>query len=354
MKPTYEYYTKFNWFSNPFTLRIFPDLMVGYSTQTEALLSHVFNHHKFAMVIGPTGSGKTTLLTWLNTHLNNNKFNSFYIPKPPVNEEDLILLFKAHLRYNLLDRIRFGALDMNNITKFLVKKTWKRYTVFLIDEIHESSLEVLEWLRTINDIVPNLLLIFAGLPTFEKKIETELPTLFMRVNTRVYLEFLNDIETESLIQRRIEKAGGEGIKPFTRDAVEKIYEITGGFPREVIKICDELVREAAKNNISTINASFVDQAFAGLKISEIEEIKISLTSKQTEILEILNKQPNLSPTEIIELFDIKSYKSKSHAIRSINNILRRLMKEDLLKRKKVGNKYVYSLSGKSKTLFTEA
>jgi Holliday junction resolvasome RuvABC ATP-dependent DNA helicase subunit len=253
-----------------------------------------------------------------------------------------------------LDKVRFSDLNTTNIIKFLVRKTLKRNTVFLIDEAHECSLEVLEWLRTINDIVPNLLIVFAGLPAFEKKIETELPTLFMRVNTRVYLEFLNDVETESLIQRRIEKVGGDGIKPFTRDAITKIYEITGGFPREVVKICDELVRNAAKNNISTINASFIEKTFAGLKISEIEEIKISLTSKQNEILEILNKKPNLSPTEIVNLIDVEAYKSKSHAIRSINNILRRLMEEDLLNRKKVGSKYVYSLSGKSKTIFTEA
>ena len=56
----YEYYSKFGWSSNPFTLTISPSLMVGYSEQCDSLLSHVINLHKFASVIGPTGSGKST------------------------------------------------------------------------------------------------------------------------------------------------------------------------------------------------------------------------------------------------------------------------------------------------------
>jgi len=351
----YEYFSKFGWSSNPFTLTISPDLMVGYSEQTESLLSHIFNQHKAAMVIGPTGSGKTTILNWVNAQVKAySGYKSYYVPKPPTKKEDLTELFKHNLGYTFIDKLKFNKIDMNNIARYLTRKTLKEKTVFLIDEAHECSLEVLEWLRTINDIVPNLIIIFAGLPVFEKKLEAELPTLLMRVNTRVYLESLSEVETESLIQKRIDRAGGEGIKPFTNDAIKKIYEITGGFPREIIKICDQLIREAAKKNISTITSSFIDQVIKSIKISETEEIKFTLTSKQKEILELLNKESNLSPTDIVERIDIREYKTKSHAIRSINNILRRMMEDDLLKRAQVGNKFVYSLSGKAKTMLAEA
>lgn len=355
MGAQYEYFSKFGWSNNPFTLTISPDLMVGYSEQTEALLSHIFNQHKAAIVIGPTGSGKTTILNWLNAQVKAyNGFKSYYIAKPPTKKEDLIELFKHHLGYGLIDRVKFSKIDMNNIPRFLTRKTLKEKTVFLIDEAHECSLEVLEWLRTINDIVPNLIIVFAGLPTFEKKLETDLPTLLMRVNTRVYLDSLSEIETESLIQKRIDRVNGDGIKPFTREAIAKIYEITGGFPREIIKSCDYLVREAAKRNISTINPSLVEQIFKTTKIPETEEIKFTLTSKQKDILELLSREPNLSPTEIVGKIDTKDYKTKSHAIRSINNILRRLMDDDLITRSKAANKFVYSLSGKAKTILAEA
>lgn len=354
MENKYEYFHRFGWSKNPFNLTISPDLMVGYSKQTESLLAHVFNQHKVALVIGPTGAGKTTILTWLNAQIKAyNGFKTYYVPKPPVNKEELIQLFKHNLGFGFLDKVIYKNVDINNLTNYITKKTRAR-TIFFVDEAHECSIEVLEWLRTINDMVPNLVIVFAGLPIFEKKLETELPTLLMRVNTRVLLESLSEMETESLIQKRIDFAGGEGIKPFTNDAIKKIHEITGGFPREIIKVCDQLVKEAALRNLSSINAHLVEQVFSEKIVSHTDQVKFTLTQKQKEILEMLNKNPDLSPSDIVERINTKDYKSKDHAIRSVNNILKRLMDEDLIKRAKVANKFVYSLSGKAKTILAEA
>lgn len=351
----YEYYSKFNWNANPFTLTISPKLMVGYSQQTKSLLSHIFGLHKIGLIIGATGSGKTTLMNWINMTVNDvHNFRSFYIAKPPVGEEGLILLFKSLLGFNLRDKLRFKRIVETNLPKYLSRKTRKKKTLFLVDEAHECSIEALEWFRTLSDIVPNMMVIFAGLPVFENLIETKLPTLYMRIMTRVYLKSLNDVETESLIRKRIESVGGKGIEPFTGDAVNQMFHITGGFPREIIKVCDKLIKEAAENNISSINKSFVERIY---KISEVPshfDIKMSLSKKQMKILEALNTNPNLTPSKIVDHLSLNNYKNKSNAVRSINNILRRLMNDGLINRKKLGNTYVYSLSGKAKTVFAEA
>ncbi|MBL7169773.1 MAG: AAA family ATPase [Candidatus Aenigmarchaeota archaeon] len=360
MIKNYEYYTVFTWPYNPFTLTISPQLMVGYSSQTNKLLSHIFNSHKFALVIGHTGSGKTTLLTWLTNFINDSKknFKAHYIPKPPKTREELITLFRSRFGYNILDIFRFKGLNTQLLPRFLTKKTRYKKTVLLVDEAHEASVEVLEWLRTLNDMVPNLLIVFAGLPSFEKKIETELTTLAMRVTTKTYLSSLNFIETESLIRKRIEDADGEGLKPFTSNAVKRIFEITGGFPREIIKICDKLVKEAAEKNIFTINETFVNNlSTSAHKRSEtlsVKEIKVSIPDKQRKILDILNKKPKLSPTQIVENMDKESYKNKNNAIRSVNNILKRMMRDELIERAKMGNSYVYHPSGKAKSILAEA
>lgn len=355
MTNKYEYYTKFNWSSNPFTLTISPELMVGYSEQTNSLLSHIHNLHKFALIIGPTGSGKTTLLMWLRVQLiAYKKFFPYYISKPPKSSKDLILLIKSIMRFNFLDRIRCRNLSLFNLPKFVYRKLRNKHLILLVDEVHESSINNLEWIRTITDSIPNLCVVFAGLPIFEKKITSRLPTLSMRITTKTYLNTLTKPETESLILKRIENAGGEGLKPFTSEAVDKIFEVTGGFPREIIKICDRLVKEAAEKNIAIINQSFIDQVLKTSKIPEPIELKVSLSRKQKRILEILNENPNLTPSEIVGNLDLSSYKNKNNAIRSINNILRRLMKDELLQRKKLRNSYIYLLTGKAKTIFTEA
>ena len=351
----YEYYTKFGWSSNPFTLSISPELMVGYSEQTNSLLSHIHNLHKFALVVGPTGSGKTTFLMWLRSQLMAYKqFFPYYVSKPPRSAKNLILLFKSILGYGFLDRIRYKNLTPFNLSKFIFRKIKSKHFVLLIDEAHESSITNLEWIRTITDSTPNLSIIFASLQVFEDNLTSKLPTLSMRINTRVYLDSLSKSETESLIMKRIENVGGDGLKPFTSEAVNRIFEITGGFPREIIKACDKLIKNAAEKNISNINISFVGQVLKTPDISKPIELKVILSRKQKNILEILNKTPNLTPNEIVNHLDLDSYKDRNNAIRSINNILRRLLENEFLHRKKLGNSYVYFLSGKGKTIFTEA
>lgn len=360
MREKYEYYTYFGWTHNPFTLTISPQLMVGYSSHTNELLSHIFNIHKIALVIGHTGSGKTTILTWIEKFINNSgkNFRAFYIPKPPIDKDDLISLFKSFFGYNIIDNFRFRDMKAQILPKYLIKKTLSKKYVLLIDESHEASIEVLEWLRTLADMVPNLLIVFAGLPSFEQKIETNIPTLGMRITTKIYLTSLDSVETESLIRKRIEDAGGNNLKPFTDDSIKRIYEITGGFPREIIKVCDKLVRSASEKNIASINQTFVNSIFTDfkkeIKINDKKDYQLSIPEKQKDIMKILLKNPGLSPNQIVENIDKKSYKNTSNAIRSVNNILKRMMREDLIERTKVSNTYLYSLSGKGKSLMADA
>jgi len=350
----YEYYSKFGWSSNPFTLTISPTLMVGYSEQCDSLLSHVFNLHKFASLIGPTGSGKTTMLLWLRSQLMAyKKFLPYYIPKPPRSSKNLIYTFKSIIGFNFLDRLRFRDLSLFELSKFIHSKLRKKHLVLLIDEAHEASTTNLEWLRTLTDSLPNTTIILAALPIFEKKIETELPTLFMRITTKTCLNNLSEPEVESLISKRIENVGGDGFKPFSPDSINRIFQLTGGFPREIIKICDKLIKEAALKNITTINSSFVDQVIQPTQ-NKPSELQMILSKKQKQILKILNTAPNLSPTSIVDHLDISLYKNKNNAIRSVNNILKRLLRDGMIHRKKMGNTYVYNLSPKSKTIFSEA
>jgi len=351
----YEYYSKFGWSSNPFTLTISPSLMVGYSEQCDSLLSHVFNLHKFASVVGPTGSGKTTMLLWLRSHfMAYKKFLPYYIPKPPRSSKNLINLFKSIVGFNFLDKLRSRDLSLFSLSRHVYRKLGKKHLVLLIDEAHEASITNLEWIRTLSDSIPNMTVILAALPVFEKKIETRLPTLFMRVTTKTYLNSLSKPEVESLILKRIENVDGNGLNPFIPNSIERIYEVTGGFPREIIKICDKLIKEAVLKNITTISTSFIDQVIQPTSTSQPVELQAALSKKQKQILKILNENPNLTPSSLTEYLDTSAYKNKNNAIRSINNILKRLLRDDLIQRKKLGNTYVYSLSPKSKTIFTEA
>jgi DNA-binding transcriptional ArsR family regulator len=166
----------------------------------------------------------------------------------------------------------------------------------------------------------------------------------------VELVKLNLTETRELIKRRVEWAGGEDVKPFTFEAIKSIYERSGGFPREVIRTCDELVKKAAEKNITTIDSDFIGEDVRSLSKVSINTLN-SMPQRQRHVLEVLSKHGELAPNKIISHMKVEDYKDKDNAIRSVNNILKRLMADGLVIRKKSGKMYYYRISDKIKTMF---
>ncbi len=78
-----------------------------------------------------------------------------------------------------------------------------------------------------------------------------------------------------------------------------------------------------------------------------------LPQKQKKILDALSQKTWLTPADLAEHLG-GDYKSKEHAIRSINNILKRLMDEGLAQRESRGKAFMYSLTPKTKTLMVES
>jgi hypothetical protein len=177
------------------------------------------------------------------------------------------------------------------------------------------------------------------------------------VNTKIELANLTRSETRELVKRRIEWVGGDDIKPFTSDAMERIYEKTGGFPREVIRICNDLVKKAVGNNITAIDTSFLSESVSDYAMKphrmSLDSLNI-LPARQKNIIDILWKYGEMTPSEVVEKMDTDDYKSKDNAIRSINNILKRLVKEGTIIRKRRGKSYQYVLSDKIRTLMVSA
>jgi type II secretory pathway predicted ATPase ExeA len=341
---------------NPFNFRIMPELFVGYNRETKKLAISIQNNDKLSILMGPTGSGKTTLLKFLMKKFKKQR-KIFYLSKPPGNPEDWVKIFTNFIHTGMLDKLFSRSKNVNiyNLSDWVNNKMKKRKMILFVDEVHEASTETLEWLRTLTDQIDNLSVVIAGLPVLETMLRDRLETFMRRVNVKVELSNLTKPETRELIKTRIEWAGGEDIKPFTSETVEQIYEKTGGFPREIIRMCNDLIQNATQENITTIDMNFLkDAAF----YSKTQKTPPSLSTKdlnglpsrQRDIIEILWKYGELTPTEIVEKMDTDDYKSKDNAIRSINNILKRLVKEGTIIRKRRGKSYQYLLSEKIRTL----
>ncbi|NIM47166.1 MAG: AAA family ATPase [Candidatus Aenigmarchaeota archaeon] len=358
-------FTNWGWKENPFVLKIDPKLFVGYDEQVNAVLNHIKNKHRIALITGRTGAGKSTFLKWLETNYDTSKL---YLSKPPEKSEDFVRLFTDIFGFSIWERILRKKPSLYTLHEYINKKLKGDHLVFLVDEAHETNKEILEWLRVLTDQIDNVSLIMAGMPLLEDKIKKNLETLDQRIITRINLISLDKNETKELIKKRIEHVGGSGLKPFTEEAIEKIYDRTGGFPREVLKFCDRLVNSALERNLDVVDEKLIEE-HKEIKLPKVrleepvvtfmpkpptEEQFRNLPFKQKIILELLSKKDWLTPRAIVEDLELKNYKSKGHAIRSVNNILKRLMLDGYVQREARGKAFMYALTPKLKTLFVES
>ncbi len=328
-----QWLKSYKWSENPFILNIFPELFVGYRHQADDLVRNIKEHHKVILILGATGSGKTTLLKRLSGSFSRN-YEFVFIGKPPQRPDEFVDIFNE--KY---PKFLFGKHIKNlyQVPRFLNKRLKNRHLVVLYDEAHESKTDVLEWLRVLSDQVENMSIVVAGLPVFDENL-TKLETLRKRIMEKIELVSLTKEETVELIKRRIKSVGGTG-EEFN-SLIDVIYDRSGGFPREVIKLCNDAINESMKTGRSLTKE---------LLVSEVprEESKVSLkfldelTATQRDIVEMLAHP--MTPGQIADSLDLSKYKSRQHAVRSMNNILKRLMEENLVERVREDRAFVYQL-----------
>ena len=249
-------FEKFKWSNNPFILQINPKLFPGYEQPVKTILNHIENRHKIALITGSTGSGKTTLLRWLESEIEG--VSALYISKPPKDPVEFVRIFTDIYGLSLLDHFLNKQPTLYTLPKYINDKLKKQHLLLLIDEAHETNKDTMEWLRVLVDQINNVTLILAGLPVLESKIKESLQTLDQRITSRTVLTALTEPETLDFIRKRILSVEGHGFHPFSEEAVHKIYHRTGGFPREVLKMCDRLLTHAFENNKDEVSAEDIE------------------------------------------------------------------------------------------------
>lgn len=346
-----DWFRKMGWKNNPFTFSINSFLFVGYDYQTDSLLSSIREKQKISLVVGPTGSGKTSLLSWISRNLPPG-YDCLFVSKPPSKEE-MVEIFNAKFKPPWFLRPFIPNIkNVYELPDFLNRKLENTNLVVLLDECHEAGTDILEWIRVLSDQVGNMQIIMAGLPVFEAQMGDKLETLRKRVAVRLEVLYLTKEEMREMIKRRIEHVGGKGTEPFAEEVIGEIYKRTAGFPREVIRLCNELVSRAAAEGSGTITSGMLDARPKEEKEVTLQSIDY-MTPMQKWIIDFLAKKPS-SPGDMANITDLRKYKSRQHAVRSINNILKRMFAEGIVERERKDRAFIYHLSPKFRTLAVKA
>ena len=213
--------------------------------------------------------------------------------------------------------------------------------VIIIDEATFMSDDMIEWIKILADQT-KAIFVLAGLPEFEERLIKKHRTFYERILTKVYLRSLSKDAAIELIKKRLQKAGNSEV--FTEDALEEIYKLSGGFPRNILKLAYEAILIGYDLKVKPINKEVVDR----LKQPSQKELELDLTEKQRIIIDYLAKNGAKSSKEIYNyLKEIYS----DITIHSVSVLLKRMVNNGYLIRSKRGNNYIYDISPSIKNLF---
>jgi type II secretory pathway predicted ATPase ExeA len=221
------------------------------------------------LIVGPTGTGKSLLLQVLAE-----QFRDRF---------DVALLANGHLttRRALLQAISFelglpyrgleeGELRLSLIDHLAPGTRCPQGMLLLLDEAHRLPLRLMEEVRMITNLVrngqPRVRLVLAGSMALEERFaRPDLESFSQRLSARCYLETLDRAETISYVRSQIAGLGGNPDSVFTADALENIYEASGGIPRLVNQLCDHALLLAFAGGSRQLDKVGIAEAWADLQ-----------------------------------------------------------------------------------------
>jgi len=140
-------------------------------------------------------------------------------------------------------------------------------TIVVIDEAHVLPEEALEEARLLLNFQNNdhfmMTLLLIGQPELRVKV-VRMSGLEQRIPIRFHLRPFDFVNTVKYVLFREKKAGFTN-NVFTKEALRKIYDYSGGLPRKINLICDLSLLVAFNEKTKVVKTSTVDTAIEDLR-----------------------------------------------------------------------------------------
>ena len=270
----------------PFGVTPDPRFFYGHPHYLEGLaaLVHGIEAKKgFMLVTGEVGTGKTILLRKLMRHLDG-RVQFVFVSNSHLTSYGLTELIVQNLAISNKEKSRLEMLqDLNN---YLIQQLRSGRTIaLLVDEAQKLSDEALEGLCDLSNLETDeeklLQIVLVGQP--EVTIKLNKPSL-RRIKQRMTLHhrlysLQTPAEVDNYIRHRLEIVGYSGPEIFTREAVEAIWQYSGGTPRLINILCDNTLAIACLAARKKVSAYMIMKAAGGLLLEPgLEASRVSADS----------------------------------------------------------------------------
>ena len=220
------------------------------------------------LLVGPPGTGKSLLLERLAADFGN-AFQVATLASARLCSRRALLqniLFELGRPYRGLAE---GELRLDLIEHVRTVKDSVRGVLLLVDEAHGLPLKLLDELRMLTNLScdgnPCVQLVLGGSANLEEKMaDPRMNSLSQRISARGYLEAMVYAETCDYVRFQVSRVGGAG-DLFSEDALGAIYHATGGTPRVINQLCNQVLLSHTQRQENQITEAAVERAWAELQ-----------------------------------------------------------------------------------------
>lgn len=214
-------------------------------------------------LLADAGMGKSTIMRFLYSEFDaRDDVIATFIPTPQF--PSLFAMMKSISADFGIEPRRSLIEQTDLLQEFLaLQYSEGRNVVLFIDEAQLLTNTILEGIRGLLNFETNnaklIQVVLAGQLELKKRLDAERnKAIKSRIHSYALLNPLTDIEMRQMIEYRCKVA--EIVSPFTAEALDRIYEITKGIPRHVLKICDKAFDYMHLNEADKVTIDYIDPA----------------------------------------------------------------------------------------------
>ena len=232
------YLNHFGLDKRPFTLLPDPEFLYWSEQHRRgfAVLEYgIMTRAPITVLTGEIGAGKTTLLQKLLSQVEPGV--SIGLISNAQGNRGEILQWVLNALDVAFDQNESYVQSFQRLQDFLIEEySLGRRVILVFDEAQNVSVEGLEELRMLTNELIQLILV--GQPELRDIIaEPRMNQLAQRVAASFHLNRMDNEGTRAYVAHRMKTAGGTG-QEFTPEAIDLVFEATGGVPRLINQLCD--------------------------------------------------------------------------------------------------------------------